>query len=160
MVGARNASLNALRHAEKLVGELAEEGYIITSGLARGIDAAAHNSALAGGAIAVIAGGPDELLPTGNTELQQMIEEIGLLLAGMPPARNQQHRHFLFAIGSSPALHLGSCVEAASRSGSLITAPEALERGGEVMAIPLARSEIQKVQHPDPRRSNTRAEQC
>ena len=66
MVGARNASLNALRHAEKMAGELAEEGYVITSSLARGIDAAAHNGALAGGTIAVIAGGIDSYFPPEN----------------------------------------------------------------------------------------------
>ena len=69
MVGARNASLNALRHAEKLADELAEEGYVITSGLASGIDATAHNSAVAGGTITVIAGGIYSYYPPENTEL-------------------------------------------------------------------------------------------
>ena len=69
MVGTRNASLNALQHAENLAGELAKEGYVITSGLARSIDAAAQNGALAGGTIAVIAGGIDSYYPPKNTEL-------------------------------------------------------------------------------------------
>ena len=69
MVDARNASLNALRHAKKLAGELAEGGYVITSGLARGIDAAAHNGALAGGTMAVIVDGVDSYYPPENTEL-------------------------------------------------------------------------------------------
>ena len=137
LVGTRNASLNALRHAEKLAGKLAEEGYVITSGLARGIDAAAHNGALAGGTIAVIAGRIDSYYPPENTELQQMIEETGLLLAEMPPGTQPTALHFPVRNRIIASLALGVVVvEAASRSGSLITTREASERGGEVMAIP------------------------
>lgn len=137
MVGARNASLNALRHAEKLAGDLGKEGYVITSGLARGIDAATHRGALATGTIAVIAGGIDSCYPPENSELQQMIVETGLLVAEMPPGTQPTARHFPVRNRIIASLALGVVVvEAAARSGSLITAHEATERRGEVMAIP------------------------
>ncbi len=81
-----NASLNALRHAEILADELTEEGNIITSSMARGSNAAASNGALAGVTITVIASTIDIYYPAENTEIQQMIEETGLLLAEMAPA--------------------------------------------------------------------------
>lgn len=137
MVGARNASLNALRHAEKLAGDLGKEGYVITSSPARGTDAATHRGALATGTIAVIAGGIDSCYPPGNGELQQMIVETGLLVAEMPPGTQPTARHFPVRNRIIASLALGVVgVEAAARSGSLITAREATERGGEVMAIP------------------------
>jgi len=137
IVGARNASINAQRFALSLAEELAEEGYVILSGLARGIDAAAHNGALASGTIAVIAGGIDIFYPPENADLQQSIAETGLILAEMRPGTQPTPRHFPIRNRIIAALAQGVVVvEAAERSGSLITAREAAERGGEVMAVP------------------------
>ena len=137
VVGARNASINAQRFAQSLAEELAAEGYVIVSGLARGIDAAAHNGALAGGTVAVIAGGIDITYPPENTDLHESIAEAGLLLAEMPPGTQPTPRHFPIRNRIISGLALGVVVvEAAERSGSLITAREAGERGGEVMAVP------------------------
>lgn len=137
IVGARNASINALRHAESLASELSQNGYVIVSGLARGIDGAAHNGALNGGTIAVIAGGIDNYYPPENEKLQHAIEESGLIIAEMPPTTQPTPHHFPIRNRINAGLSLGVVViEAAARSGSLITAREASERGSEVMAIP------------------------
>ena len=137
IVGARNASINAQRLAQSLAEDLAAEGYVIVSGLARGIDAAAHNGALAGGTVAVIAGGIDIIYPPENADLHESIAQTGLLVAEMPPGTQPTPRHFPIRNRIIGALALGVVVvEAAERSGSLITAREAGERGGEVMAIP------------------------
>ena len=137
IVGARNASINAQRFAQSLAGELATEGHVVISGLARGIDAAAHNGALAGGTIAVIAGGIDVSYPPENVELQEAIAETGLVIAEMPPGTQPTPRHFPIRSRIIGSLALGIVVvEAAERSGSLITARETAERGGEVMAVP------------------------
>lgn len=137
IVGARNASINAQRFAQSLAEDLSGEGYVIVSGLARGIDAAAHNGALAGGTVAVIAGGIDVTYPPENAELQEGIAETGLVLAEMPPGTQPTPRHFPIRNRIISGLALGVVVvEAAERSGSLITAREAGERGGEVMAVP------------------------
>ena len=137
IVGARNASINAQRLAQALAEGLCSEGYVVVSGLARGIDAAAHNGALAGGTIAVIAGGIDVIYPSENTDLHESIADAGLILAEMPPGTQPTPRHFPIRNRIIGALALGTIVvEAAERSGSLITARETAERGGEVMAIP------------------------
>ena len=137
IVGARNASINAQRLAQSLAEELSQEGYVIVSGLARGIDAAAHNGGLAGGTIAVVAGGIDVTYPPENADLQDSIVESGLLLAEMPPGTQPTPRHFPIRNRIISGLALGVLVvEAAERSGSLITAREAADRGGEVMAVP------------------------
>lgn len=137
IVGARNASINAQRFAQSLAEDLSGEGYVIVSGLARGIDAAAHNGALVGGTVAVIAGGIDVTYPPENTELHESIAETGLLLAEMPPGTQPTPRHFPIRNRIISGFALGVVVvEAAERSGSLITAREAGERGGEVMAVP------------------------
>ncbi|MEC8641278.1 MAG: DNA-processing protein DprA [Pseudomonadota bacterium] len=137
IVGARNASINAQRLAQGLADELASEGHVVISGLARGIDAAAHNGALAGGTLAVIAGGIDVYYPPENTELQDAIAETGLIVAEMPPGTQPTPRHFPIRNRIIGSLTLGTVlVEAAERSGSLITARETAERGGEVMAVP------------------------
>ena len=104
---------------------------------ARVIDAATHRGLVATGTIAVIAGGIDSCYPPENSELQQMILETGLLVAEMPPGTQPTARHFPVRNRSTASLTLGVVgVEAAASSGSLITACEATERGGEVMAIP------------------------
>ena len=137
IVGARNASINAMRLAQSLSEQLSANGYVVVSGLARGIDTSAHNGALAGGTIAVIAGGIDIQYPPENADLQESIAEAGLLLAEMMPGTKPTPRHFPIRNRIIASLALGVVVvEAAQRSGSLITARETGERGGEVMAVP------------------------
>ncbi|MEH3035528.1 MAG: DNA-processing protein DprA [Sphingomonas adhaesiva] len=136
MVGARNASAAACRFARQLAQSLAERGATVVSGLARGIDTAAHQGALPA-TIAVIAGGIDTLYPPENEELQQRIAADGLLIAEMPPGTQPRARHFPHRNRIIAALSLGTVVvEAAPRSGSLITARLAGEAGREVMAVP------------------------
>ena len=123
VVGARNASINAQRLAQSLAEDLATEGYVIVSGLARGIDAAAHNGALAGGTMAVIAGGIDIIYPPENADLQESIAETVLLVADMPPGTQPTPRYFPIRNRIIGPLALGVVVvEAAERRGSLITA--------------------------------------
>lgn len=137
VVGARNASINAVRLAQTLSEQLAANGYVVVSGLARGIDTAAHNGALARGTVAVIAGGIDIQYPPENADLHDAIAESGLLLAEIPPGTQPTPRHFPIRNRIIANLALGVLViEAAQRSGTLITAREAGERGGEVMAVP------------------------
>ena len=94
IVGARNASINAMRLAQSLSEQLSANGYVVVSGLARGIDTSADNGALAGGTIAVIAGGIDIQYPPENADLQESIAEAGLLLAEMMPGTKPTPRHF------------------------------------------------------------------
>ena len=94
MVGARNASINAMRLSEKLASELGSHGYVIVSGLARGIDTAAYNGALDNGTVAVIASGIDIVYPQENSDLFDAIIERGLLLAEMPPVTQPTPHHF------------------------------------------------------------------
>lgn len=137
MVGARNASAAGLRMASDIARELGAEGYAVTSGLARGIDTAAHKAALETGTIAVIAGGIDVVYPEQNRALQEAIGERGLLISEMPPGTRPQGRHFPRRNRLISGLSLGVIVvEAALRSGSLITARFALEQGRDVMAVP------------------------
>ena len=137
MVGARNASLNGRKIAEKLARDLGARGNIITSGLARGIDTAAHKGAINSGTIAVVAGGIDVIYPQENTALFDAIREQGLILAESPFGTSPQARHFpkrnRIVSGLSRATIV---VEATMRSGSLISARLAGEQGREVMAIP------------------------
>jgi DNA processing protein len=137
MVGARNASAAACRFARQLAQELADEGVAVASGLARGIDTAAHQGALAGGTIGVIAGGIDIAYPPENADLQRAVAEKGLLMAEMPPGTEPRARHFPHRNRIIAGLALGTVVvEAVPKSGSLITARLAGEYGREVMAIP------------------------
>ena len=137
IVGARNASLNAHKFAEKLARECGEAGYVIVSGLARGIDTAAHKGSLATGTIAVIAGGIDVVYPSENQALYEQIGEMGILLAEMPFGTQPSARLFPIRNRIIASLVKGCLVvEAAERSGSLITANDAAERGAEVMALP------------------------
>jgi len=137
LVEARNASINAIRPAETLVRELGEAGYVIVSGMARGIDAAAHCGAMATGTVGVIAGGIDIIYPPENRTLFQQIVDEALLLAEMRPGTAPTTRHFPTRNRIIASLALGVVViEAAVKSGPLITAREAGERGSEVMAIP------------------------
>lgn len=137
MVGARNASAAACRFARGLAVELGREGVVIVSGLARGLDTAAHQGSLTTGTIGVIASGIDIAFPPENRALQDQVAEQGLLIAEQPPgseplARNFPHRNRVIA-----GLATGTVVvEAAPRSGSLITARLAAEAGRDVMAVP------------------------
>jgi DNA processing protein len=137
MVGARNASAAACRFARQLAREIGGAGAAVVSGLARGIDAAAHDGALETGTIAVIAGGIDIFYPPENEERQRAIAERGLLIAEQPPGTEPRARHFPYRNRIIAGLAHGTVVvEAAPRSGSLITARFAAELGREVMAVP------------------------
>ena len=137
IVGARNASAAACRFARGLAHELGREGVSVVSGLARGIDSAAHDGSLETGTIAVIAGGIDVAYPPENAARQQDIAERGLLIAEMPPGTEPRARHFPYRNRIIAGLAAGTVVvEAAPRSGSLITARLAAEAGREVMAVP------------------------
>jgi DNA processing protein len=137
MVGARNASAAACRFARGLAQKLGEAGAVIVSGLARGIDAAAHDGSLATGTIAVVAGGIDVVYPPENEPRQQAIAEKGLLVAEQPPGTEPRARHFPYRNRIIAGLAQGTVVvEAAPRSGSLITARCAADYGREVMAVP------------------------
>jgi DNA processing protein len=137
IVGARNASAAACRFARGLSQQLSQEGAAVVSGLARGIDTAAHVGALEGGTIAVIASGIDIAYPPENAELQERIANAGLLIAEQPPGTEPLARHFPSRNRIIAGLALGTVVvEAAPKSGSLITARIAAELGREVMAVP------------------------
>ncbi|MDE2041826.1 MAG: DNA-processing protein DprA, partial [Alphaproteobacteria bacterium] len=137
MVGARNASAAAARFARGLAQELSREGIIIASGLARGIDTASHIGALDGGTIAVIACGIDVVFPPENAGLQADIATRGLLITEHPCGKEPLARHFPARNRIIAGLAVGTVVvEAAPKSGSLITARLANEAGREVMAVP------------------------
>lgn len=137
IVGARNASAAACRFARDLARGLAEEGVLVVSGLARGIDSAAHQGALGGGTAGVIASGIDITYPPENKELQEAVATQGLLIAEQPPGREPLARHFPYRNRIIAGMSLGTVVvEAAPKSGSLITARLAGEAGREVMAVP------------------------
>ncbi|HVM38627.1 MAG TPA: DNA-processing protein DprA [Sphingomicrobium sp.] len=137
IVGARNASAAACRFARHLAHDLGQQGAAVVSGLARGIDSAAHDGALETGTIAVVAGGVDVFYPPENEERQRALGERGLVLAEMPPGTEPRSRHFPYRNRIIAGMSLGTVVvEAAPRSGSLITARLAAEAGREVMAVP------------------------
>jgi DNA processing protein len=137
IVGARNASAAGVRFARQLAADLAGEELVIVSGLARGIDSAAHQGAMAGGTIAVVAGGVDVAYPPENAALMAEIAEKGLVIAEQMPGVEPQARHFPRRNRVIAGLSLGTLVvEGAPRSGSLITARIAAEAGREVMAVP------------------------
>lgn len=137
IVGARNASAAGTRFARSLAAELADHDLVVVSGLARGIDAAAHQGAMAGGTIAVVAGGVDVVYPPENAALMAEIAEKGLIVAEQMPGVEPQARHFPRRNRIIAGLAAGTLVvEGAPKSGSLITARIAAEAGREVMAIP------------------------
>ena len=137
LVGARNASSLGLRMARSLAADLAGRGHVIVSGLARGIDTAAHLATLDSGTVAVMAGGVDILYPSENARLADDIAGTGLRLSEQPMGMIPQARHFprrnRIISGLAQALIV---VEAAAKSGSLITARSALDQGREVLAVP------------------------
>jgi DNA processing protein len=137
IVGARNASAAACRFARGLAQELASQGCLVVSGLARGIDTAAHQGALAHATAGVIASGIDIAFPPENSALQVDVAAQGLLIAEQPPGVEPLARHFPSRNRIIAGMALGTIVvEAAPKSGSLITARLANEAGREVMAVP------------------------
>ncbi len=141
IVGARNASAAACRFARDLAQGLSQAGLVVVSGLARGIDTAAHKGALAksesGGTAGIIASGIDIAYPPENAALQEQVATQGILIAEQPPGREPLARHFPYRNRIIAGMTLGTViVEAAPRSGSLITARLANESGREVMAVP------------------------
>ena len=137
LVGARNASSLGLRMARALAGDLSAKGYVVVSGMARGIDTATHQASLGAGTIAVLGGGVDVMYPAENTNLAHEIAETGLRISEQPMGLTPQARHFprrnRIISGISRATIV---VEAAAKSGSLITARNALDQGREVLAVP------------------------
>lgn len=137
IVGARNASSAAKRFAESLAEDLSSAGVGVVSGLARGVDGAAHKGSLGGFPVGVVAGGIDVVYPREHAKLQAAIAEAGVLLAESPMGAKPTERHFpkrnRIVAGLSVAVVV---IEAAERSGSLITARFALEEGREVLATP------------------------
>ncbi len=137
LVGARNASAAACRFARILAQGLSDDGMLIVSGLARGIDTAAHQGSIANGTVGVIASGIDIAYPPENKDLQEDIATRGILIAEQPPGREPLARHFPSRNRIIAGLCVGTVVvEAAPKSGSLITARLAAEAGREVMAVP------------------------
>jgi DNA processing protein len=138
IVGSRNASAAGGAFAGRLGTELGREGYVIVSGLARGIDTRAHRAALATGTIAVLAGGHERVYPSENVSLlESIVAEGGAAVSEMPIAWEPRGRDFPRRNRIVSGLSYGVVVvEAARRSGSLITARFALEQGREVFAVP------------------------
>lgn len=137
IVGSRSASTNGKRLASQFAKALGEAGYVVASGLARGIDAAAHQGSLDTGTVAVVAGGVDVIYPRENTDLYHDIVSRGAVVAELPMGTVGQARHFPRRNRVISGLARGVLVvEATQRSGSLITARLAADQGREVYAIP------------------------
>ena len=137
IVGSRNASAAGLKMAERLSHDLGRSGFVIVSGLARGIDGRAHIAALPRGTIAIMAGGINKIYPPEHAELFAQLAEQGLLVTEMPFGWEPRGRDFPRRNRIISGLCRGVVVvEAAERSGSLITARFALEQGREVFAVP------------------------
>ncbi len=137
IVGSRNASGAGMKFTQRIAHELGEAGFAIASGLARGIDAAAHAASLATGTIAVLAGGQDRVYPPEHAALLDSILPAGAVLSEMPMGWEPRGRDFPHRNRLISGLSLGVViVEAAKRSGSLITARFALKQGREVFAVP------------------------
>jgi DNA processing protein len=137
LVGARNASSLGMRMSRFLATELGDAGYVVCSGLARGIDAAAHAASIGTGTMAVVGGGIDVPYPIENAQLMKTIESQGVILSEQPMGMQPIARHFplrnRIISGVSQALVV---IEAAAKSGSLITARNALDQGRDVYAVP------------------------
>ncbi|MFO1090115.1 MAG: DNA-processing protein DprA [Hyphomicrobiales bacterium] len=137
VVGARNASALGMRFTRDLAAQVGRGGITIVSGLARGIDTAAHEASLATGTVAVLAGGIDVVYPPENAKLQAAIGERGLLISEHAPGTVPLAKHFPQRNRIIAGVSVGVVVmEAALRSGSLITARLAAEQGREVFAVP------------------------
>jgi DNA processing protein len=137
IVGSRNASAAGMKFADRLARDLGNAGFVIVSGLARGIDAAAHRASLLTGTIAVLAGGHERIYPHDHVELLQSLLAEGAAISEMPLTWEPRARDFPRRNRLISGLSLGVViVEAARRSGSLITARFAGEQGREVFAVP------------------------
>lgn len=137
LVGARNASVAGARYAAQLAREFGEAGFAVISGLARGIDSAAHRASLQSGTVAVLAGGHAKPYPAENEKLLEAIVERGAAVSEMPHLWEPRARDFPRRNRLISGLAAGVVVvEAAERSGSLITARLAGEQGREVFAVP------------------------
>ena len=137
IVGARNASINGRKMAEALARDLGKSEITVVSGLARGIDTAAHEASLGTGTVAVLAGGADIVYPQENAKLYEHVAESGCILSDMPLGLEPFAKLFPRRNRLISGLSLGVVVvEAALQSGSLITAKMALDQGREVFAVP------------------------
>lgn len=137
IIGSRNASAIGQRFANGLAAELGQAGYAVVSGLARGIDAAAHHGSLQTGTIAVLGGGVDHIYPREHADLHAQIQENGAIVSESPLGYRASARDFPRRNRIISGLSRGVVViEAAERSGTLITARYALEQNREVMAAP------------------------
>jgi DNA processing protein len=137
LVGSRNASAAGLKFTARLAQDLGEAGFVVVSGLARGIDAAAHGASLETGTVAVLAGGLDEVYPPQNLPLFERLQGTGAAVSEMPLGWAPRGRDFPRRNRLVSGLALGTVVvEAARKSGSLITARFANEQGRQVFAVP------------------------
>jgi DNA processing protein len=137
VVGSRNASAAGAKFAERIARELGDAGFVIVSGLARGIDAAAHRASLGTGTVAVLAGGHDHVYPAEHIPLLAQILPAGCAITEMPLGWEPRGRDFPRRNRLISGLSIGVIIiEAARRSGSLITARMANEQGREVFAVP------------------------
>jgi DNA processing protein len=137
IVGARNASALGRKFASQIATDLGRAGFVVVSGMARGIDTAAHEGSLPSGTCAAVAGGVDIIYPPENAGLYERMKLQGLIVSEMPVGLSPQARHFPRRNRIISGLARGVViVEAAEGSGSLITANFALEQGREVFAVP------------------------
>lgn len=137
VVGARNASANGLNFAERIARDLGQGGLLVVSGIARGIDAAAHTGSLPTGTLAVQGGGIDVVYPKENSGLYDMIKDQGVIISEIAAGTQPRARHFPRRNRLISGVSRGVVVvEAGRRSGSLITARMALEQNREVFAVP------------------------
>ncbi len=137
VVGARHASAQGLIHASNFASAFGQHGFLVVSGLARGIDRAAHEGALHSGTVAILGGGVDVIYPQSNRGLYDRIKELGVIISEMPLFCQPQARHFPRRNRLVSGMSRGVLViEAALKSGSMITARLAQEQGRETMAIP------------------------
>lgn len=137
IVGARNASALGRKLAQTLATDLTEAGLVVVSGMARGVDTAAHDGALKGGTVAVVAGGVDVIYPPENRSLYDRLRAEGAVVSEMPLGEHPQARHFPRRNRIISGMTRGvAVIEAAEGSGSLITARYALDQNREVFAVP------------------------
>lgn len=137
IVGARNASLNGKNFARRISAELGKAGLLVVSGMARGLDAAAHEGAMECGTVAVLGGGADVIYPRENAALYNELQARAAIISEVAPGTKPQARHFPPRNRIISGMCRGTLVvEASLKSGSLITARMALEQNREVFAVP------------------------